>query len=167
MTSSSARLIDGFINFSSRDWSRRGDKESWARFDAATGKLTVQRGRGIMSDDYESELAAFCAAYGIDFSALHSNEKATAIVEADVAPNPKGIDVQQAVNNNFRASADLLTLAKSFPETTPTQVKELMARMSCAVMWLPDELDKRTGTAAKKWIENAHKAFPGMPGSGK
>ena len=61
----------GFVQFRSRDFGRRGDKGTWARYDAATRQLTICRSaRGLMSEAYEAEVRKFASHYGIDFAAM-------------------------------------------------------------------------------------------------
>lgn len=61
----------GFVQFRARDFGRRGDKGTWARYDNSSRRLTICRAaQGLMSDAYETEMRNFAAAYGIDFAAM-------------------------------------------------------------------------------------------------
>lgn len=61
----------GFVRFARRDSSFRGDRGTWARYDAETRVLTVNLTRGgVLSSGYRDEFAAFCESYGIDFYGL-------------------------------------------------------------------------------------------------
>ena len=65
----------GFIIFTARNWSYRGDRSTWARVEK-DGSITVQRAqRGIVSSGYTAELEKFCAAFGQDFLALGSGDR--------------------------------------------------------------------------------------------
>jgi len=56
----------GFVEFETRQWDWNGDRNTWARYDANTRKLTVQlAGKGNISPDFEAEFRAFCESYGI------------------------------------------------------------------------------------------------------
>ncbi len=161
------QLVDGFIEFPGRDWNLRGDKSTWARYDAKTRKLTINQGRGTMSDAYANELGEFCERFGIDFWGLTSGERVTVTVDPAVAVElePKRIDVQGAIRNNIAAVPEMTALCQSLPPTTPAEVREIMARMAYAVDWLANELYERTHTTTPdKWRKMAHEAFPGMPG---
>lgn len=71
-----AKLVDGFIDFSHRDWGYRGDKGTWVRFDAATRRLTVQcASKGTLSSAYIEELCEFLAPFGVDFRGMHAGER--------------------------------------------------------------------------------------------
>lgn len=74
-------LTNGFINLPARNWRFHGDRSSWIRFDAATRRLTVCYGKGVMTDEYYDALVKFCDRYGIDFAALHTGGRATVIIE--------------------------------------------------------------------------------------
>lgn len=164
------QLVDGFVEFPGRDWDLRGDKSTWARYDAKTRKLTVNQGRGPMSDAYTQELGAFCEQFGVDFWNMKSGERVTVTLDPAVAVGcePKGIDVQGAIRNNISAVPEMTALCQALPETTPVEVREIMARMSYAVEWLAQELYERTHTTTPgKWRRMAHEAFPGMPGTKK
>lgn len=61
----------GFVRFLRRDSSFRGDRGTWARYDAETRTLTINLTRGgVLSSGYRDEFAAFCETYGVDFNAL-------------------------------------------------------------------------------------------------
>lgn len=61
----------GFVHFTRRDSSFRGDRGTWARYDAETCVLTVNLTRGgVLSSGYRDEFAAFCESYGIAFNGL-------------------------------------------------------------------------------------------------
>lgn len=65
------RNAEGFIIFANRNFSRRGDKGTWARYDSRTGMLIVNKaGKGLISEEFTAEMEAFCAQYGIDFRAM-------------------------------------------------------------------------------------------------
>ncbi len=68
----------GFVNFTNRSLSYRGDRYTWARYNAETRQLTVNLARsGRISQAYQDEFAGFCAAYGIDFASLRHGEPVT------------------------------------------------------------------------------------------
>ena len=61
----------GFIQFRAREFRWRGDKGTWARYDASNRQLTICRAaQGLMSEAYEAEMREFAAAYGIDFASM-------------------------------------------------------------------------------------------------
>lgn len=58
----------GFVEFEHRQWDWKGDRNTWARYDANTRKLTAQlAGKGNISPTFEAEFRAFCESYGITF----------------------------------------------------------------------------------------------------
>lgn len=68
----------GFVNFTNRSQSYRGDRYTWARYNAETRQLTVNLARsGRISQAYQDEFAGFCATYGIDFARLRHGEPVT------------------------------------------------------------------------------------------
>ena len=68
----------GFVRFNSRNFGYRGDKGTWARYDASSRKLTICRAaQGLMSEAYETEMREFAAAYGIDFVAMSCGTRQT------------------------------------------------------------------------------------------
>lgn len=68
----------GFVNFTNRSQSYRGDRYTWARYNAETRQLTVNLARsGRISQAYQDEFAGFCATYGIDFARLRHGEPMT------------------------------------------------------------------------------------------
>lgn len=68
----------GFVNFTNRSQSYRGDRYTWARYNAETRQLTVNLARsGRISQAYQDEFAGFCATYGIDFASLRHGEPVT------------------------------------------------------------------------------------------
>lgn len=68
----------GFVNFTNRSLSYRGDRYTWARYNAETRQLTVNLARsGRISQAYQDEFAGFCATYGIDFARLRHGEPVT------------------------------------------------------------------------------------------
>lgn len=71
-------LTDGYIKFKHRNFSHRGDKSTWVRYDEKTHKLTVNvANKGIVSRAYADELEDFCKQFGINFKDLHSGERVT------------------------------------------------------------------------------------------
>lgn len=116
-------LTDGFINLPSRNWRRHGDRSSWIRFDAATRRLTVCYGKGVMSDEYYAELVEFCGRYGIDFTALHTGERASVIVpEEQPAEAEQTAEAEEQAGEQASAGddAEIIPLVKA--------VKDLYAR---------------------------------------
>lgn len=68
----------GFVQFHSREFGWRGDKGTWARYDASSRQLTICRAaQGLMSEAYEAEMRKFAAAYGIDFAAMSCGTRQT------------------------------------------------------------------------------------------
>lgn len=60
-----------FVKFANRDWGYRGDKGTWAAIDTDKNEFVVQRAaRGIISDDYNAEIADWCAERGINWDAI-------------------------------------------------------------------------------------------------
>lgn len=69
---------DGFVSFSHRSQAYRGDRYTWARYNAETRQLTVNLARsGRISQEYQDEFAAFCRSYGIDYDSLRHGEPVT------------------------------------------------------------------------------------------
>ena len=76
MTANTFRTNEpGFVSFQHRDFSKRGDKGTWARLEE-DGSITLQKAaRGLISDAYEAELREFCASFGADFDAIRCGER--------------------------------------------------------------------------------------------
>ena len=65
----------------SRNWSYRGDKGTWAKYDEDTNTLTVKRAQGgIISSAYENEMEALCGLFGIDWHSVRCGETATGTI---------------------------------------------------------------------------------------
>lgn len=91
----------GFVVFESRWWRRGADRNTWARYDAETRELTVQKtSRGIITDDYRAEIGDFCAEYGIDFETMRHGDRVTVVL-------PEPADAAITVTNNRRRIMDL------------------------------------------------------------
>lgn len=76
----------GFVRFDRRNSSWRGDRYTWARYDAETRALTVNLARsGRISPEYLAEFCDFCAAYGIDVDSLRHGEPVTITLPAEPA----------------------------------------------------------------------------------
>lgn len=88
----------GFVRFMHRDSSFRGDRGTWARYDAETRTLTINLARGgVLSAGYRDEFAAFCETYGVDFYGLSHGAPVTVTLpeeeEASVeTPESEDID---------------------------------------------------------------------------
>lgn len=79
MTVTAPQINDaGFVRFNSRSASYKGDRYTWARYNADTRELTLNLSQsGGLSDAYKDELAAFCAVYGIDWDAMRRGDRVT------------------------------------------------------------------------------------------
>lgn len=74
----------GFVRFSHRTSSWKGDRYTWARYNAETRELTVYLANsGRISPEYRAEFEAFCRDYGIDFDAMRCGDKVTVFVPAE------------------------------------------------------------------------------------
>ncbi len=82
MTTTTLNLnANNFVIFQHRNFARRGDKGTWARFDRVTGKLTINKAaRGLISDAYWAEMVEFCASYGIGFEAMPFGSRESVII---------------------------------------------------------------------------------------
>lgn len=70
-----------FVIFQHRDFARRGDKGTWAKYDSYTGKLTVNKAKnGLISNAYLAEMVEFCNGYGIDFDAMPFGTRESVII---------------------------------------------------------------------------------------
>ncbi len=70
-----------YVVFQHRNYARRGDMSTWAKFNRATNKLTVNKAaRGLISDAYWAEMFEFCASYGIDFEAMPFGSRESVII---------------------------------------------------------------------------------------
>lgn len=69
---------EGFVIFNSRNWSYAGSRRTWARYDAATDRLTIQLANtGVINDEYLADLKALAEEWGIDWASLRSGDRVT------------------------------------------------------------------------------------------
>ena len=73
-------ISNGFIKFGKKNWSYKGDKGTWARFNEETNEITINlAGRGIISSEYMNELTDFATAIGAkdEFDKMVSGDRIT------------------------------------------------------------------------------------------
>lgn len=82
MTTTTLNLnSSNFVIFKNRDFGRRGDKGTWARFDSTTATLTINKAaHGLISDAFTQELRDFCDSYGINFDAMPCGTRESVVI---------------------------------------------------------------------------------------
>lgn len=95
----------GFVSFNSRSSAYKGDRYTWARYNAETRELTVNIAQsGLISREYLDELGVFCAGYGIDFDDMRPGDRVTVTLPEPAAEEVNEVEAETAEPVEIRAA---------------------------------------------------------------
>ena len=129
----------GFVRFEHRDMGWRGNKHTWARYNAETRELTLNLSQnGGINSEFLDELREFCAAYGIDYNSMRRGDRETITLPEHAVQTKTAEacdthkiedDMQITIENNFHGTSIQLT---------PVEIYKLESGQPCAVLSYDD-----------------------------
>jgi hypothetical protein len=66
---------NGFVEFKNRNWNFSGDKSTWVRKNSDDSYTLQRASKGIMTEEFITELSEFCTLFGVDFHDVKSGDR--------------------------------------------------------------------------------------------